>query len=69
MKQQEAEQIINDARCQFRRAEAELDCKLARPDGNGYRVVILWTGRRVVLKNSKQWASLRQAWQVLNERG
>ncbi len=67
MKQQEAEQIMNDIRCQFKSAEVALDLSFLRPDGNGYRVAIRWAGRLAVIGKSREWSSLRLAWQVLNE--
>lgn len=68
MKEQEAERIMNDVRCQFSSAEVALDLSFLRSDGNGYRVAIRWAGRLVVLGRVGEWNSLRQAWQALNER-
>jgi hypothetical protein len=67
MKVQEAEQMMNDVRCQFRSAEVKLDLTYSRPDGNGYRVAIRWAGRSAMISKNQEWSSLRLAWQVLNE--
>ncbi len=68
MNEQEAEQVMRDVCCQFKSAVVELDLSFLRHDGNGYRVAIRWAGRSVVIGKSREWSSIRLAWQALNER-